>query len=94
MNAKKSEAKSFAVYAGDGWYLKRAAGFGGLPLARATSNPDELGYGAYLTVCEVVLDALDVAAAYARSDAVKACHAVRSAGVPAWVVRHPAAASL
>lgn len=68
----------FAVYAGCGVYVESVA-------QKVRRNHIESA-----TACMTVTVSPQ-AAAVSRRDAVRVCQAARAAGVPSWVVRHPAA---
>ena len=72
------ESERFAIYAGAGIYLSCHSVSGGKA-------------GSYSTVH---FDGEERAAELDRHEAVKACHAARRAGVPAWLVQHPDTAAI
>lgn len=78
-------AGEFTVYAGGGWYVMTANSAGGI---EGRALPVAVEVAAVRT--EIFFDDLRRAARYSRAEAVRACHMARGAGVPAWVVRHPA----
>lgn len=67
-------SEQFAVYAGDGVYLSAVA------VGNVRGNQIE----------SIALAGPEKSVSLARCEAVAACHVARRAGVPAWVVRHPA----
>lgn len=81
--AKKAGDYLYSVYAGGGWYLRRCAKWGGL-------GGLTLRHDVAAVSVELEFDTRGEALAMGRDCAVKACHAARAAGVPSWIVRHPA----
>lgn len=68
-------SEQFAVYAGDGVYLSAVA----------------VGNIRGDSIEAISFAGPERSVSLARCEAVAACHVARRAGVPAWVVRHPAA---
>lgn len=75
-HASSRDPEKFAIYAGGGSYLSGVA-------------VRNIG-GESVNVAS--FDKLEKSVSLARREAVAACHAVRRAGVSAWLVRHPVGA--
>lgn len=83
MSASAIESSRFAVYCGDGHYLAE--------FSQVHHNAPRQRRGVPATVVEASTGPLERALQLSRREAVGALHAVRRAGLSAWLVLHPEA---